>query len=242
MPTSTDTCAKTNATTGKPTSTTTSTTTSTATPVACKAPASPKKGANAPLQSPTSANSPGRPEEWWLKTCDGCGKEAGGRKKICDKCKMPFPEKEGLPPSQGTRNSTRVPQKTSRLTSSKKGEVKASDESVQPTPGTHSQVSTTIDSKEQKKERKALMTKCKSCGIMCHTASKTCKGCGERLERKEKTTLNSNANPNRARKSSCGKCENCQKPDCGKCKNCVNRPVWHQRCKDRTCLKRAKKT
>jgi len=44
------------------------------------------------------------------------------------------------------------------------------------------------------------------------------------------------------RKSPCGKCENCQKPDCGKCKNCVNRPVWHQRCKDRTCLERAKKT
>jgi len=234
-PTETSAMTSTSQNTSTNTSTVTSTITSTGMPTTTS---SPQNGANTPLQSPTSANSPGRREEWWLKTCDGCGKEAGHRKKVCDECKKPFPEKKGrgLPPSQGTRNSTRVPQKTSRLTSSKKGEVEASDRSVQPTSGTHSQVSTTIDSKEQKKERKAPMTKCKSCGIMRHTASKRCKGCGERLERKEKTTLNSNANPNRARKSSCGKCENCLKPDCGKCKNCVNRPVWHQRCECRRCI------
>ena len=216
--------------------TSTSTVTSTDMP---NTPPSPKKGANTPLQSSTSANSPGRPEEWWLKTCDGCGKEAGGRKKVCDNCKMPFPKKKGreLPPSQGTRNSTRVPKKVSRLTSSKKGEVKASDGNVQQMSGTHSQVSATTDNcKKQRKKRKAPKTKCKSCGIMCYTAEKTCGGCGERLERKEKTTLNSNANPKRARKSSCGICENCLKLDCGKCKNCVNRPVWHQRCECRRCI------
>ncbi|GMH46759.1 hypothetical protein TrVE_jg6591 [Triparma verrucosa] len=44
-----------------------------------------------------------------------------------------------------------------------------------------------------------------------------------------------------SRMSSCRKCKNCRRKSCGECSNCLN-PNWKQRCKYRTCLKKAKRT